>query len=339
MMLGPTRPFVLLTAVLVLPCSAVAAQDSMDPFAELSADTVDVAEVFELRVRVPVPAGSAVFFPDTLAATPDLESFAPAAWEADRAPGGGAVLTLVYPLIPFGSGGVSVPSFTIVVGPAQLAAEGAGLPGGSRVGSWDDAPRASTAAIRRISSPDLSVRVRPVQSDADIIAGASPRGPDDVLGPSWSWPTVGLLALFSSTLVGAGVSATRASLARRTRAPAAAPGAPPTSEAVRLAALAELDHLLASGPHTGDRIPVVYETSSGIVRGYVELLDSAWGPELTSTELMERLRAGAGVSERFVDAMRVAERVKFGRLRPGSADTESYLRTLRDWLYDGRAAA
>ncbi len=339
MKLASTRLLALVAATLALPCVSVAAQDSVDASVELSADTVDVAEIFELRVRIAVPAGSAVFFPDTLATTADIESFAPVEWDADRAPGGGAVLTLVYPLIPFGSGTVSVPGLDVLITPSELAAEGESLPGGSRVGAWDEAPRASTASIRSARTPDLPIRVRPVQSDEDIIAGASPRGPDDVFGPSWSWPAVGLLALFSSTLVGAGVSATRASLAGSARALPAPADQADTAEAARLAALAELDRLLASGPPTAEGIPAVYHASSGAVRGYIERLDPSWGPELTSTELVDRLHAGPGASDGLVEAMSAAERVKFGRLRPGSADTESYLRALRAWLSDPQAAA
>lgn len=334
-----TRLLASVVAALALPCASLAAQEPVDASAELSADTVDVAEIFELRVRIPVPAGSAVFFPDTLATTADIESFASVEWDADRAPGGGAVLTLVYPLIPFSSGTVAVAGLDLVVTPSELAADGEALPGGSRVGAWDEAPRAATASIRRTRTPDLSIRVRPVQSDEEIVAGASPRGPDDVLGPSWSWPTVGLLALFSSTLVGAGVSATRTSLGRRTRAPATPPDPARSAEAARLAALAELDRLLASGPQSPDMIPAVYRASSGAVRGYIERLDPTWGPELTSTELVSRLRAGPGASDELVEAMSAAERVKFGRHRPGSADTESYLRALRAWLSDPKAVA
>ena len=51
----------------VLLCPPLAAQSTFQ--AGLSADTVDVGEVFELRVRVPVPAGSVVHFPDTVATT------------------------------------------------------------------------------------------------------------------------------------------------------------------------------------------------------------------------------------------------------------------------------
>jgi hypothetical protein len=332
MRVDSARTVALLVAAVGLSSSTLAAQSDADASAELSADTVGMAEVFGLRVRVPVPAGSAVFFPDTLASSADLESYAPVEWRAERAAGDGAVIILTYPLIPFGSGNISVPGLEVVVGPAELAAEGERVPGGSRVGAWADAPRGTVASIHRARVSDRTIRVHPVQSSEDILAGVSPRGPNDVVGPSWSWPAVTLLALFSSTLVGAGVTTTREWLARRTRPTATHVGQPFTLEAARLAALAELETLIATGPHAGDRVPAVYQASSGIVRGYAERLDPDWGPDLTSSELMGRLRGGAGASDALVEAMATAEAVKFGRLRPGGAATESHLRTLRAWL-------
>ncbi len=337
------RTLAWVAAVLCLPCSRVDAQSgvrsALDASAEVSADSVAVAEVFELRVRVTVPSGSAVFFPDTIPASADLESFAPVEWRAERGPDDGAVLTLTYPLIPFSSGTISVPGPDIVIGPSELAGEGARVPGESRVGAWENAPRGLEASLRRTRLPDGAVWVRPVQTDAELAAGAMPRGPDDVVGPSWSWPTLTLLALFSSTLVGAGVTTTREWLGRRTRPATTHPAASFTAESARLAALLEIDRLLAAGPHAADRVPSVYEASSGIVRGYAERLDAAWGPDLTSTELVGRLRVGGGASDALVEAMQVAEAVKFGRLRPGSSAAESHLWTLRAWLSDGKAAA
>ena len=342
MRVASARTLAFVAAALGLPLSTLAAQSeapsirpAADASAELSTDSVAMAEVFELRVRVRVPAGSAVFFPDTLVAFADLESFAPVEWRAEGTPGDGAVLTLTYRLIPFGTGDISVPGLEVVIGPSELAAQGARVPGGSRVGAWADAPRGSVASLHRTRVPDRLIRVHPVQWGEDI----SPRGPDDVVGSSWSWPAVTLLALFSSTLVGAGVTTTREWLARRTLPASTYAPRSLTAEAARLAALAEIDRLLATGPHAGDRIPEVYEASSGIVRGYSERLDPEWGPNLTSTEVMDRLRAGAGASDALVAAMRVAEAVKFGRLRPGSAAAESHLRTLRAWLSEEKVGA
>ena len=60
------------------------AAQSPEPVAVLSADSVEMAEVFELRVEVPVPGGSMVYFPATVPSTGDVESFTAVEWRARR---------------------------------------------------------------------------------------------------------------------------------------------------------------------------------------------------------------------------------------------------------------
>jgi hypothetical protein len=64
-----------------------------------------------------------VYFPDTIPATADVESFGPAEWSAEREDGG-ATLEVTYPLIPFGNSNILVPPFDIVVGPTRPEAVG-----------------------------------------------------------------------------------------------------------------------------------------------------------------------------------------------------------------------
>ncbi len=73
-------------------------------------------------------------------------------------------------------------------------------------------------------------------------------------------------------------------------------------------------------------------SSSGIARGYVERLDPEWGPELTSTELMDRLKGRSPEGAVLATEMRTAEAVKFGRLRPHAEPTAEHLTVLRAWL-------
>lgn len=296
--------------------------------ATVSADTVEMAEVFELRVTVPVPSGSVVYFPDTLPRAPDIESFGPVEWDADRGPENGATLTLVYPLIPFGTGVVAVPPVDIVTVPAEDDAEGERIPGGSRVGAWQDAPL-SVRNTRRVVG--AAVRVRPVYTAEDVMVGMSPRPPADVVGSSWSWPSIALILLFSTVLGGAVVATTREWLAGRTTHDAG-PTAPPRPEDMRQRALAELDRLLAAGPHSEVHALDLYTSSSDVIRSYAEALHPEWGRELTSTELMGRLDgAGRGGAELLAE-MGTAEAVKFGRLRPGAAASERHLQALQKWV-------
>lgn len=324
------------TAALALLAASATELSAQSPSlaVELSADSVALAEIFDLVVRVDVPPDRAVYFPDTVAASPDVESFAPVVWRAERssAPPGGATVTLRYRLIPFGEGTIEVPGIDVVVAPrAAAAADDADpIPGGSLVGDWDDQPGPSSE-IQRLRSDERAVRVAPVQTDAELAEGAMPRPPDDVMGFGWSWPSVVLLALFASALVAAGAATTKGWLdGRRVTAPRAAPAV--TSEAARLAALAEIDRLLHAGPYAGSLERPLYQASSDVVRRYVERLDPSWGPGLTSTELMARF--GEVERERASPAreLSTAERVKFGRALNGEAAARDHLLSLRAWL-------
>ena len=67
---------------------------------------------------------------------------------------------------------------------------------------------------------------------------------------------------------------------------------------------------------------------------FLERLDSAWGPDLTSSEVMDRLEAlmGPSATRSLAEEMSEAEIVKFGRLRPAAPVAEEHLLTLLGWL-------
>jgi len=335
-MRSASRPVGCVALALVLQPLPTAAQ-SPEPLAVLSADSVAMAEVFELRVDVPVPAGSVVYFPDNLPATLDVESFAPVDWRARRGPDGGATIELTYALMPFGMGTINLPPIDVITMPLEDEAEGEGIPGGSIVGVWEERQPAFRYT-RSIIPP--TIWVEPVYSTDDVVAGMSPRGPQDVLGFSWSWPSVGLVLIFSTVIGSAVVTTTREWLADRAQPKQVPPPGPTHLDEARRQALTELDRLLASGPYPAERAHGLYEESSGIVRGYVERLDAQWGPELTSSELMDRLKGRSPEGASVASEMRTAEAVKFGLLRPGAEPTAAHLTALKAWLADrpeGRA--
>jgi hypothetical protein len=316
---------------LVLQPLSTAAQ-SPEPVAVLSADSVQMAEVFELRVEVPVPGGSMVYFPVFVPSTGDVESFGPVDWRARRGPDGGATIELTYALIPFGAGDVAIPRLDVITMPMEDDVDGQDIPGGSIVGVWEE--RQPTVRYTRGITPP-TIWVEPVYSSDDVVAGISPRGPGDVLGFSWSWPSMALILVFSGVIGGAVVTTTRGWLADRAEAAPVPPPGPISLDQAREQALAELDRLLAAGPHPGERAHELYEESSGIVRGYGQRLDPEWGPELTSTELMDRLKGGTPEGSVLAAEMRTAEAVKFGRLRPHAEPTAAHLTALRAWLAGG----
>jgi hypothetical protein len=276
-----------------------------------------------------------VYFPDTLPATADVESFAPVGWRAERAREG-ATLHLTYALIPFGSSDIELPAPEVVIAPVESADAGEGLPGGSLVGEWAEAPRATGRAVRRIDVPAPSIWVRPVRFGGALGEAVPPRGPDDVLGTSWSWPNVVLVGFFSSILAAAGVTTTRDWLGSRKAALPASGAGPSTPEEARRRALAAIERLIAEGPYPRDREKKVYAASSDIVRDYAARIAPDWVPGLTSTELMVRLDGTVAGTPGLVRAMTVAERVKFGRLRTGSDALGEHLAELRTWLSEVR---
>jgi hypothetical protein len=335
-MRGVGRAFLLATVVATAGASSAAAQTAR-PAVALSADSVDMGTVFEMRVSVHVPEGSIVYFPDTLAATQNMESAARVRSWAEASPEGGARLTLTYPMIAFGTGTLPVPGFDLLVTRRPAASSGEAIPGGSVVGSWDDAPaRAAAGALTRV--PRQSVWVAPVLTPRDLMEGVEPMPPSDVLGGDWNWPSLALALLFSSLLVVTLVSTTSRWLGGRVGqvAPDEA-----TLEAKRHRALKQLDDLLAEGIPEGDRLLDFYAKSGFIVRGYVEAMDPLWAPSLTSTELMANLGARwqPDAMGALPSALAAGEAVKFGRRRPGRETAENHWRALRGWVEEsgGRA--
>ena len=322
------KPLGCVALVWALQPLSTAAQ-SPEPVVVLSADSVEMAEVFELRVEVPVPGGSVVYFPATVPVGGDVESFTPVDWRARRGLDGGATLELSYALIPFGLGNTALPQVDVITMPLEDGADGQDIPGGSIVGVWEE--RQPTLGYTLSITPP-TIWVEPVYSSDDVVAGMSPRGPEDVVGFSWSWPSMALVLMFTTVIGGGVVTTTREWLANRDEPAPVPPPGPTSLDEARQQALTELDRLLAAGPHPAERAHELYAESSGIVRGYSERLDPEWGPELTSTELMDKLKGRSPEGAVLAAEMQTAEAVKFGLLRPHAEPTAVHLAVLRGWL-------
>ncbi len=329
------RALAAVLALALLP-PATAAQSFQ---AGLSRETVPMGEVFELRVRVPVPPGSIVHFPDTVATTEVLESHTAATWEAEPASGGGAVLTLTYPVIAWGAGLVPVPGFDVFVAPAAARPSGdlPALPGGSYLGAWVDAPVRGDVYVQPLRVPRRGVWVTPVFDEAQMEVGVEPMPAADVLGGSWHWPSVALGVLFTAALAALGMRAwRRAAGSSRVLDPAAW-----TPSASRRDALEQLDGLLTDTHLSPGRTHELYTRSSAIVRRFLGRMDSGLGADLTSSEMMIRLHAGGegrtegrlnGKGTALFRELSTAEVVKFGRARPPRDEAEAHIRALRDWI-------
>lgn len=299
------------------------------PTVDLSADTVGLGDVVELRVGLRVPPGRTIYFPDSLDAIGGLERFRPVAWEAEPADGGVTNVTLTYPLIAFEVGIGMIPGFDVFVGPPSASAEP--MPGGSSVGAWSDLVEDADYE-RAVVSPQR-VWVAPLLTVDDVTGGLEPKPAADVAGSSWDWSSVVPILLLSTGLLFASAVAARSWVVGRREEESTGPGTPlDSTEALRLQTLRELKRLLELGLHTHGRMDEFYTRSSEIVRRYVESLDASWGPNLTCIELMTKLeRRGSGSAPALALAMRGSEVVKFGRLRPDAREAEEYWRELWAW--------
>ena len=315
------------------------AQVAAKPVVTLSPDTIGLGDTFEFFVAVHVPAGSVVYFPDTVATSFALENFRPVVWSAESE-GDGASLTLRYPLIAFRIGLAPLPELDVYIGPAA-GVGGERLPGGSVVGSWRDMETGPVArtALSRAALPSRNVWVGPVIMPEDFTDPLEPRSPADVVGPGWNRLAVAsILVLLVLLLAVARSIALSVHPDLGSDEPLAGARLSDSFSVRWQKALDELDAILALGLHTEGRTDEFYKRSSGVVRSFVEGLDTEWHPSLTSTELMSRLETWTnGSSPELYASLHSAEVVKFGRLRPGASTAEDHWRDLRNWVHASRS--
>ncbi len=335
---------VLVSALAIAPVAArvttqVATQVTAEAVVTLSADTIGLGDVFQMSVAVEVPAGSAVYFPDTLATAFALESFRPVTWSAESG-GGGALLTLTYPLIAFRVGLAPVPGLDVYIGGAADVG-GERLPGGSVVGSWRDIETGAvaSASLTRAAVPRREVWVSSVIVLEDITSGLEPRPPADVVGPGWNRLAIATMLALSVLLLAIARSVALSLLPDRQTEELLISAPPRDSAMVRWQkALDELDRILALGLHAEGRTDEFYGRSSAVVRTFVEGFDADWHSSLTSSELMGKLEAWTnGSAPDLFASMNTAEVVKFGRLRPDAATAEGHWRDLKSWVQASRS--
>lgn len=332
-------PLPIVLAVLATPAMwcprATLAQATPVRDVTLSADSIGIGDRFELRFTLVLPEGAVAFLPDSLE-TGAIESFGPVEWTASEVATGGLELAVSYPLIAFQTGSVEVPELDVFAAPAAEAATAGLAAPGDAVGSWQ-AFRESPAAVpsaRRLTIPEHRVRVSSVLALDDLTTQLAPRPPADVSGGDRDWLSTTLATLFGVLLAGVTVVSARDWM----RAERATGFAPPPDPRTR--ALEALDALIEEAPHRDGRMRVFYGRWSDVVRRYVEGFAPEWGPSWTSTELMADLQgakrsvavARALSADAIAAEMRLAERVKFGGLRPDVEAAEAHWRAVRDWV-------
>ena len=228
-------------------------------------DSVTVGDVFRAAVRIAVPTGGSVFFPDSLQSVPDdIETAARSEVNVDSSRAGVRTVTAMFPLTAWRPGRFQLPPLRVMVF----------LPDGGRE--------------VEVTFPAITVySVLPADT-----AGIEPEPAKDVIGPNrLLWPLV-LAAIGLAALLLLGIWMVRRRRPKQVPADLVAP---------REAALAELDRIRKLGLlETGEWKPF-YSAVTDVLRGFVDQLEPAWSLDLTTSELERAMeRYVNGQHEEFV---------------------------------------
>lgn len=195
-----------------------------------------------------------------------------------------------------------------------------------RVVAWRTGPQARLDGALRITGPDGRTREVPLQLQTPVVRSVlpadtgriPPRPPRDVLGADrvvlW-WAVAAGAALLLLVLA-------HLWRRRRLRAPVrAGAGADPRADALRALERIRRSDLLARG-----EVRRFYEETAEVVRGFAAAWSGEWSRDLTSGELLARLRAAAAPgSSALAEVLGAADLAKFAA-RTGDAES-----ALREW--------
>lgn len=186
-------------------------------------------------------------------------------------------------------------------------------------------PGDSTRVVEA-SGPEVVVRsVLPANAEA-----VEPRGPKDVWGGNWTVWEWGLAALAAAALLGLALYAGHRLRSRKPAVPAVSLD----PKVVALSALATLEDKGAAWLVDGDA-KAYYTQLSQILRYYLQALNPTWSPDLTTAELLLRLRlesvSGYHAFE-LADILGEADLVKFAPVRPLARDAVTLTERAREWV-------
>jgi hypothetical protein len=190
--------------------------------------------------------------------------------------------------------------------------------------AWVPGPGGSANGELRVEGRHASVSTIPIAIPlpyvravlpADSTRPRGPRGVVDVPGPAFPWMWIAAALLVVALLIAWVV------IRRRRRGPR-------VTKDARQHALAELDRVRASGLAEAGDLEGFYAGTSAVLREFMASADPALGTDLTSHEVMHRLRRNGSRPEdreRLADVLADADLAKFAR-RPPTVD-----RALDDW--------
>jgi hypothetical protein len=270
-------PVLLLGGALIAPGTAAAQRVG----ALVRPDTITVGDPAVVAVRVQLPAGYQAVFPDTLDISGDLENTGPRRVLEDAAADGSRAYTALYPVTAWRPGAQALPVIPVVV----LGPDGEPL------------------SIEATAPPLNVASVLPADT-----AGIEPRPAKDVIGGGRGWGA--LVALAAALLALAALLAWWLRRRRQAAPGSAAPGAPPREVAFATLKRARLGGFVESGLYK-----VFYTLIGDALRHYQAALDARWGADLTTGELLGRMRADRDVPDLapLEQVLQRADMVKFAR--------------------------
>lgn len=205
--------------------------------------------------------------------------------------------------------------------------------------AWSPGDADVVVATARVTDPDGTTRMSPVALQVPVVRSVlpadttqhRPKGPKDVFDtgrPWWTTALLAALALLALLLLAFALSR----LVRRLRRRRGAPEAPLTA---RERALAELEWARSSGDAEAGRWKAFYSAVSDALRGYAAAVDPRWSADLTTSELLARMRSGGVSGDDAATLARVlgaADLAKFAR-RPFTTETaHADLAAARAWV-------
>lgn len=286
-------PLIALALAVPLHAQAPVARTAIVP------DSARVGDVFHAAIRVDVPAGTRVLFPDSLAVPDDVENAGSPIVQTDTTGPGRLGITAAFPLTAWRPGDVVLPDVWVRID----------------AGAGPDSVRASFPAT-------LVLSVLPADT-----AGIAPRPARDVLGANRLWWPL-LLAVLGALAVAAALLWW---WRQRRPEPAAVPVAARSPRQLALEALARARSggLLEAGDFRG-----FYFAVTDALRHYAAALDARLGSELTTTEIAANAR-GIGMDAEaavLVGILGRADLVKFARVTPATEEALREWENARAWV-------
>jgi hypothetical protein len=260
-------------------------------------DTIHVGDVITAAIRVVVPRGAVVSFPDSLVVPQDIENAGQRVIRTDTA-AGAEQITAQFPLAGWRPGAHALPPVTYAID------------GRAYVVSFD------SLRITSVLPPDTS--------------GIKPQPLKSVMGGTrvwWPW----ILALLVLLLIGALLYWW---WRRRNRVVAALVVVP--ARPARDVALERLDAARAAGYVERGSMKEFYSEVSDALRTYVASIDYLLSSDLTTSEMAGRIRRrGADpAAVELLTLLGAADLVKFARHRPGAAEAMDEWTRVRAWISD-----